>query len=213
MASIEGQHIFIVDDELRVCEVICETLEKSGYKVRCFVRASKCLEQLRSQRCDLLITDLKMPEMGGVELLRHAKRLTPWLPVLIITGYGDVPTAVKAMKAGAVDFIEKPLVKESFLRKVKSLLQQGASANTCVGKPLTRSETRVLKLIIAGKNNREIADLFNRSVRTVEVQRARVMEKLGVDSLVDLIKQAVAMGLVDVPANQEPASDDAASER
>jgi FixJ family two-component response regulator len=205
MTKSNSKHIFFVDDERKVCEIIRETLEKSGAIVSCFVHAAECLERLRSQKCDLLIADLKMPEMHGIELVTKVKRLTPRVPVLIITGYGDVPTAVKAIKAGAVDFVEKPLDKKSFVERVQSILgENGNRHDTHSGKPLTRSETRVLKLVIDGKSNKEIASLLKRSKRTIEVHRARVMRKLGVDNLIDLVKRTAAMGLVESQASEEP---------
>lgn len=204
MANVAEHHIFFLDDEPKVREVVGETLEGAVMKVRCFARPADCLAQLRSKKCDLLITDLKMPEIDGIELLTHVKRLAPWVPVLVITGYGDIPTAVKAIKAGAVDFIEKPLVKETFIRKVKSILQKSTSTDTYLGKPLTRTEAKILKMVFDGKGNREIANLLNRSIRTVESHRAHIMHKLGVDNLVELIKRAVAMGLVEVPTEKEP---------
>ncbi len=196
------QTVFVVDDEPRVREVICETLEQSGIRVSCFSNAVECIEQLRRQKCHLLITDLRMPRMDGVELVTNARVIAPWLPVLMVTGYGDIPTAVKAVKAGVVDFIEKPLAKEEFLGRVKSLLAKSARDDESLGTPLTRRETRVMKLIIDGKSNKEIANLLHRSVRTVEVHRSRVMEKLGVTNLVDLIKRTAAMGLVDLASEQ-----------
>jgi len=113
-----------------------------------------------------------MPEMDGMELLAKARRLAPWLPILVITGYGDIPMAVAAIKAGAVDFIEKPLDKKSFLWKVKSILQQSTFDDSYRGKPLTESEMKVLKLIISGNSNKEIAYILHRSVRTIEVHHA-----------------------------------------
>jgi FixJ family two-component response regulator len=193
------QSVFVVDDEPRVREVIRETIETSGLKVTCFDSGVECIEQLRRDKCDLLITDLKMPQMDGVELLTKVRVIAPWLPVLIITGYGDIPTAVKAVKAGVANFIEKPLIKEDFVRQVKSLLAESARLNAHVGTPLTQGEARVLKLIIDGKSNKEIANLLHRSVRTVEVHRSRVMEKLDVENLIDLVKRAAIMGLVDLP--------------
>jgi FixJ family two-component response regulator len=204
MTNIAKQHIFFVDDEPGIRDVVSETLEELGSKVSCFTNAADCLEQLYRQKCDLLITDVKMPEMNGIELLTEAKRLAPWVPVLVITGYGNIPTAVTALKTGAVDFIEKPLHKETFLRKVTSILQQSTSTHTHTGKSLTKSEKRILKLIIEGKSNKEIADLLNRSIRTIEVHRAHGMHKLGVDNLRDLIKRATGMELVDLDANKEP---------
>ncbi len=203
MTSNAKQHIFFVDDEPKVRNVVSETLEELGSKVSCFACAADCLEQLGFQRCDLLITDVKMPEMDGMELLAKAKRLAPWLPILVITGYGDIPMAVTAIKAGAVDFIEKPLDRKSFLWKVKSILQQSTFDDSYTGKPLTESEMKVLKLIIDGKSNKEIAYLLHRSVRTIEVHRGHLMRKLDVDNVVDLVKRAVMMGLVELQAKQE----------
>ncbi len=202
MLKKDNKHIFFVDDEPKLRQVIKETLEQLNLEVSCFSSGAECLERLGSCICDLLITDVKMPEMDGIELMIQTKRIAPWIPVLVITGYGDIPMAVKAVKAGAVDFIEKPLEKETFLLKVKSILKEHTSAHPPRGKPLTKNETGVLKLIIEGKSNREIAQLLHRSIRTVEVHRSRVMQKLGADNLVDLIKTAVTMGLVDMPEEQ-----------
>jgi len=200
MPNNAKQHIFFVDDEPKVRQVVGETLEELGSTVSCFARAADCLEQLGSKRCDLLITDVKMPEMDGMELLAKARRLAPWLPILVITGYGDIPMAVAAIKAGAVDFIEKPLDKKSFLWKVKSILQQSTFDDSYRGKPLTESEMKVLKLIISGNSNKEIAYILHRSVRTIEVHRGHLMRKLNVDNVVDLVKRAAMMGLVELPA-------------
>ena len=130
MAGIVKQHIFLIDDELDVCEAISEILEEAGYKVDYFTRAADFLERLCSQRCDLLITDLKMPEMNGIELLAKVKHTAPWVPVLIISGYGDIPTAVAAVKSGAADFIEKPIGKESLLGKVTSMLRHSCEGRS-----------------------------------------------------------------------------------
>ena len=199
MTEGENRHIFFVDDEPKVREAVGETLEQLGSRVSCFACAADCLEQLETQGCDLLITDMKMPGMNGLELLKEAKRLMPWLPVLIVTGYGDIPTAVTAMKAGAVDFIEKPLETQTLLRKAQSLLEHEAVLNSAADELLTRSEIKVLKLIIEGRSSKEIAGIIHRSVRTVEVHRARMMRKLGVNNLVDLVKRAGVLGLIEIP--------------
>ncbi len=202
MARIEEQHIFIVDDDPAICAAIRETLENSGLKTSSFTRASDCLEQLGSQRCDLLIADLKMPEMDGIELLRRARALVPQLPVLVVTGYGTVPSAVQAMRSGAADFIEKPLVKEDFLREVRALLRENSFAGKNYN--LTRTEAKVLKMVLAGRSNKEIATLLKRSPRTVETHRAHLMEKLGAENLVELTKRAAIMGLLDLAADPQP---------
>jgi len=203
MATIAEQHVFFLDDEPEVRDVVRETLEEADIKVTCFGNPIKCLARLRSQKCDLLITDLRMPEKDGLQLLADVKRLAPSVPVLMLTGYGDVPTAVKAIKGGAVDLIEKPLSKQAFLQKVRSILQESTPATIGPRESLTKTEMSVLKLIIDGKSNREIADVLHRSIRTVEVHRSRIMRKLGADRLIDLIKRGAAMGLVSLEAKQE----------
>jgi len=202
------QCVFVVDDEQKVCEAIGETLEKCGVKVTCFNSAAECLEELRHHDCDVLITDLKMPGMDGVELLKNARIIAPWLPVLMITGYGNVPTAVKAVKAGAVDFVEKPLRKDDFVPRVKRLLKESERLDPRVGTPLTKGEARVLQLIVNGRSNKQIANMLHRSIRTIEVHRSRIMDKLGTENLIDLLKRAASMGLVDMrqqgPEEAEP---------
>ena len=204
MANIVEKHIFFLDDEPTVREVVRETLEDSDFKVSCFANPIECLARLRSQKCHLLITDLKMPEKDGIELLIDIQHLAPWVPVLMITGYGDIPTAVKAMKAGAADFIEKPLDKKNFVRKIRSILQKNVATHPDLGTSLTRNETKILQLIINGMGNKEIANLLHRSPRTIEVHRAHLMHKLGVGNLVDLVKRVASMELVDREEIQEP---------
>ncbi|MEA3224890.1 MAG: response regulator [Planctomycetota bacterium] len=196
MSNIAKQRIFIVDDQANAYETIRETLEQLGAKATCFVSAVECLEQLSSQACDLLITDLKMPEMDGIELVTKVKRQKPWMPIVIVTGYGDIPTAVKAIKAGAADFFEKPLDKKDFIQKIRSLLLKNGNRKQ-LGEPLTWTEEVVVKLILDGKSNKQIANLLSRSQRTIEMHRSRIMRKLGADSLVDLVKRALMIGLVD----------------
>ena len=203
MANIVEKRIFFLDDEPTICVVVKEALEDSNFTVSCFDNPTECLARLHSEKCDLLITDLKMPEKDGIELLMDVQHLAPWVPVLIITGYGDTQTAVKAMKAGAVDFIEKPLEKKNFIRKIKSILKQHVSTHPDLGASLTWTERKILQLIIDGKSNKEIAIILNRSVRTVEVHRAHIMHKLGSDNLFDLIKRVAAMGLVDLKEKPE----------
>jgi FixJ family two-component response regulator len=204
MANIIEKHIFFLDDEPTIRDVVRETLEESDFMVSCFGSPIECLACLRSQKCDLLITDLKMPEKDGIELLTDIKHLAPWVPVLMITGYGDIPTAVKAVKAGAVDFIEKPMDKKNFVRKINSILEKNVSTHPELGISLTRTETKILKLVLDGQSNKEIAVLLHRSSRTIEVHRAHIMHKLGVDNLVDLVKRVASMGLIDLEEKKPP---------
>jgi FixJ family two-component response regulator len=198
MTSIAKQHVFIVDDEPKICKMIGRTLEQASLNVTCFAHASECLKQLRFQTCDLLITDMKMPEMDGIELLNKVKCIVPSLPVIVITGYGDIPMAVKALKAGALDFVEKPFDRQSFLSVVESALMRSSQTHPLVGKVLTKTEMTVLRLMLDGKSTKEIANLRHRSLRTIEDQRSQIMRKLGVDNLVDLVKQTTIVRLVDL---------------
>jgi two-component system response regulator FixJ len=202
MTDTSKHHIFFVDDEPRVRELVGGTLEQAGFRVSCFASAADCLEQLRADKCDLLVTDVKLPGMSGIELLTEVKRFTPSLPVLVVTGYGDIPMAVRVMKAGAADFIEKPLERQVLLSAVEFALKQIAPTDPLLRKGLTRAEMRVLYMILDGKTNKETANLLHRSVSTVEVHRKHIMRKLGVDNIVDLVKQATALGLVSPQANE-----------
>ena len=198
MVKIVKKQIFFVDDEATIREVITEILEKAGFKVSCFGNPIECLAELRTKKCDLLITDLKMPEMDGIGLLREIQHFAPWISVLVMTGFGNIPTAIEAMKAGAVDFIEKPFEKRNLVHKIKSILQESASPYSELGKSLTQQEMKILRLIIDGKSNKEIAHKFHRSICTIEYHRARIMHKLGVNNIVNLVKCAVSIGLVNL---------------
>jgi two-component system response regulator FixJ len=191
------QHLFFVDDEPGIRKVVAKTLGQLAINVKCFACAKDCLQQLQRRKCDLLITDVKMPGMDGIELLIEAKKLAPWLPVLVVTGYGDIPMAVKALKAGAVDFIEKPLDRDIFILTVQTAMKLTAAPDSKLGKPLTKTEKRVIRLILQGKSNKEISTILHRSIRTIEVHRNRIMHKLGADNLVELVKRAAAMGLIE----------------
>lgn len=191
-------NVFFVDDDAGIRRLISEELEGIDCKVSCFADAADCLEQLGKRNCDLLITDVKMPGMDGMTLLSRVRRTTPWVSVMVITGFGDIPMSVKALKSGAVDFVEKPLDRKSFLHKVKTILRQDDFADIPTGRILTRTEKKVLKLILEGKANKEMAYILKRAMRTVERHRSNIMHKFGVDNIVDLVKKAVLIKLDDV---------------
>jgi len=204
MRGVAKQHIFLLGDEPGVREVAKRILEGAGIKVTCFADPTTCLVRLRSQHCHLLITDLKMPGMDGIELSMKVKRLAPWIPVLMISGYGDIPTAVRAIRAGVVDFIEKPLDKTMFMRKVESILPTDGFTDPDLGKPSTPAETNVLRLALDGKSSKEIAKLLHRSTRTVDGHRSNLMRKLDIDNPIDLAKRVAAMELIDMTGKLDP---------
>jgi FixJ family two-component response regulator len=198
MTTTGPRHIFFVDDEEKVLQAVHSTLAQSGAKVSCFKSAAECLGGLRLQNCDLLITDVKMPVMDGIELIGQAKRVKPHLPVIAVTGYGDIPMAVRALRAGARDFIEKPLERHNFLTAVDSILKEDSAPDVLEGRPLTEAEMKVLRLILEGHSNKEIAALLHRSVRTIEDHRGHIMRKVGADNIVDLVKRSYHLGLLDL---------------
>jgi len=202
MTNITKQYVFFVDDEPKVRKMVGRTLEQAGLKVSCFARAAECLKQLHSQTCDLLITDVKMPEMDGIELLTKVKHIIPSLPVLVITGYGDIPMAVKALKVGASDFIEKPLDRQSFLSAVDSVLKRNTQTHPLVGKVLTKTEMRILRLMLDGKSTKEIAGLLHRSARTIEDHRTHIMHKLGANDLMHLVRLVAVVRMPDLAADE-----------
>jgi FixJ family two-component response regulator len=201
---MKAAHVVFVDDEPKVCSVVHKTLERAGANVQCFSCADDCLKHLAVHKCDLLITDVKMPGTDGMDLLRHVKERLPWIPVLIVTGYGDVPTAVRALRAGAADFVEKPLDRDAFLQTVERLIERSAGPAAILEESLTKTERKILYLVLDGKNNREIADVLHRSPRTVEVHRSHLMQKLDAANIIELLKRAAELGLLQSsPADRE----------
>ncbi len=188
-------HIFVVDDDPCILEAACAMLESVRYECSCFADVTSCLAQLTPRSCELLITDVKMPGRDGMDLLAAAKKIAPWLPVVVMTSYADIPMSVKAVKAGAFDFVEKPLVVDSFLGLVEAALKVNDMNGHMVGKSLTKTEKIVLRLILRGMSNKGIAYTLGRSERTIEVHRSHIMHKLNVDNVVDLVKRATSMGL------------------
>ncbi len=191
-------HIFVVDDEPKVCKAVSRILQ-SKYKVTCFETAEACFTRLSIStcRCNLLISDIKMPGMNGMELLRKIRLIRPLLPVLIITGYGDIPLAVEAIKAGAREFIEKPFHQDKLLEATEAALQEYSFSETIAGKPLTKREKKLLRLIVDGQSNRQIAEAFNRSIRTIEDRRRVIMHKLNVNNVAGLVQIAQKINLTD----------------
>jgi len=193
--------IFIVDDDECIRVAVCAILKRAKYDCVCFPDVTSCLDELKTQSrdlaegCDVLITDVKMPGKDGMDLLQEVRAIFPWIPVIMMTAYGSIPMSVHAVKIGAFDFIEKPVDEARLLSLVESaLLKEAELHDPLVGKPLTRTERIVLCLILEGISNKRIAYILERSERTIEVHRSRIMRKLGVDNLVDLVKKSTAMG-------------------
>ena len=190
--------VHIVDDDEAVRQSLAFLLSSAGLAVRVYDSATAFLASLSGVKAGCLITDMRMPDMTGLELLHELKARTCGLPAIVITGHGDVPLAVEAMKAGAVDFIEKPFDEEAIVNAVQSALERGAEgegrdAPAIAGKLATLSERerQVLEGLVAGHPNKTIAYDLGISPRTVEVYRANLMAKMGAKSLSELIRMAI----------------------
>jgi len=196
--------VHIVDDEEPVRKSLAFMLSIEGFTVRIHESATAFLATAPNLRNSVLITDLRMPDLSGVDLLRRIEDLPNKIPSIVITGHGDVPMAVEAMKAGALDFIEKPFEDEVLIAAVKraageiSDISEGAldvGAIRSRFETLTDREKQVLGGVVAGLANKSIAYDLDISPRTVEVHRASVMSKMQAKSLPELVRMTLAAGI------------------
>jgi len=192
--------IFFVDKDLHVLERAREVLGDNGFSVVCFSDGREGLDALRSGNCDLVVAAIGLTEPDGIELLTEARRIKPWVPVLVVTDRGDVPTAVRAFKAGAAGFLEKPLTNRTLLAGVMDALGPMVASNQRLDRPLTGAEMRVLRLILGAHSNSEIARFLCRSERTIEVHRRHIMAKLGASNIIELVRRSAEKGLISVEA-------------
>jgi two-component system response regulator FixJ len=194
--------VFVVDDDEAVRDSLSLLLETAGHRVEAFDSGPKLLAALTPERRGCVVADVRMPGMDGLELQQELLARQIRLPIIIMTGHGDVPIAVRAMKAGAVDFVEKPFAEESILETVRIALAQSERARSPAEHAfqerlaeLTQREREVLRAMVAGHPNKVIAHLLQISPRTVEIHRARVMEKTGARSLSHLVRLALQAGI------------------
>jgi len=197
--------VYIVDDDEAVRDSLSLLLVTRGYTVRAFASAPEFLSAAPSLRPGCLIADIRMPEMDGLELQQRLIDEALSFPLIVITGHGDVPLAVRAMKAGAVDFIEKPFPAEAIINSAAAALARlaespdrdpvAATASTKLAL-LTPREREVLQGLLAGLPNKSIAYDLRISPRTVEIHRARIMNKMAARSLSELIRMSLAAGLL-----------------
>ncbi|MEN9473515.1 MAG: hypothetical protein RIS48_235 [Pseudomonadota bacterium] len=192
--------VYVVDDDEAVRDSLQWLLEGKDYRVRCFESAEAFLSRFDPREVACLIADIRMDGMSGMELQdRLIERLSP-LPIVFITGHGDVPMAVETMKKGALDFIQKPFNEEHLLPLVERMLERAresfaaqqvvANREALIAK-LTSREAQVLERIVAGRLNKQIADDLGISIKTVEAHRANIMEKLNAATVADLLKIAL----------------------
>ncbi len=194
--------VFIVDDDQEVRQALALLMESVGLQVETFESGNDFLQQFDPNRPGCMILDVRMPGMSGLELQARLAAEAIHPPVIIITGHGDVPMAVRAVQAGAVDFIEKPFNDQALLDSVHRALDLDARKRGRASRlaeirarlqTLTPREQEVMKMVVAGKRNKVIALELSVSQSTVEAHRARVMEKMEARSLSDLMRMVLAV--------------------
>jgi len=194
--------VHIVDDDDAIRRALSMLARSAGYDARVYASAEAALEALRPDSSGCVVTDVRMPGMSGLDLQTALRTGGVALPVIVITGHGDVPMAVRALKQGAADFIEKPFDDAAFLDAIAQAIAADAKASGLRGAradvasrvaQLTLREREVMTLVVQGMSNHMAADALSISVRTVENHRARVMEKMGARGLSDLVRMVLKL--------------------
>lgn len=193
--------VFVVDDDAAVRESLAMLLESAGLRVESYVSAREFLAEGDLSRPGCLILDIRMPGLSGLDLQDVLVERGVQLPVIMLTGHGDVPAAVRAMRGGAVDFLEKPFDSEVLLERIRQAFERDAELRRDSAtqaalaerlSQLTQREREIMELIVAGNANKVIALDLDISERTVELHRARIMRKMGARSLAELMRMVLS---------------------
>jgi FixJ family two-component response regulator len=202
--SPDGGTVFLLDDEPGMLKALTRLLKAEGFTVRGFTSAKAFLESYHPEALSCLVLDVAMPELDGLELQQRLTRAGIMLPIVFLTGHGDIPTSVQAIKAGALDFLTKPVKDVDLLRAVRAALQRAADQRESIAEAallhqrfssLTAREREVMAHVVAGELNKQVAYALGIGEHTVKVHRSRIMEKMGVDSLADLVRAAERLGI------------------
>jgi two-component system response regulator FixJ len=202
--------VHVIDDDEAVREALAFQLGSAGIDVRTYESAALFLQVAPTVQTGCVITDVRMPELSGIDLLRRLRELKFAVPVIVITAHGDIPLAVEAMRLGAVDFLEKPFEDEVLLASVRSALDKGDRDQKRQAErsnievrlaALSNRERDVLKGLVAGHANKQIAYDLGISPRTIETYRANLMIKMQAGSLSDLVRMALIAGILDPNAS------------
>ena len=198
--------VFIVDDDASVRRALMRLIKSAGSEVQAFASARDFLEYWRigDERPGCLVLDVRMPGLSGLDLQQELQAANALLPIIFITGHGDIPMSVKAMKEGAVDFLPKPVKDKVLLNAIEQALERAVRERSVHDElddihrrldSLTPRELEVLRLVITGMLNKQIAYRLGTVEKTIKVHRARVMEKMEVQSLADLVRLAEKVGI------------------
>jgi len=196
------QTVYVVEDDEAVRDSLELLLKSDGKPVKTYESATAFLKDYSDQMAGCIVLDIRMPGMDGMELQKKLNEKHSILPIIFVTGHGDVPMAVDAMKEGAVDFIQKPYREEALLEKIEAALAQDLEQRKSLGekkeiirriKSLTPREHEIMDRMIAGQANKVIAIELEISQRTVEIHRSRVMHKMGTHSLAHLVRMVLSV--------------------
>ena len=196
------QSVYVVEDDEAVRDSLELLLKSEGKSVAPYENANAFLKDYSEDMAGCIVLDIRMPGMDGLELQKKLNELNSILPIIFVTGHGDVPMAVDAMKEGAVDFIQKPYREEALLEKIDAALAQDREQRKTLGEKqeimrrintLTPRETEIMERMIAGQANKVIAIELEISQRTVEIHRSRVMHKMGTHSLAHLVRMVLSV--------------------
>ena len=196
--------IFIVDDDPSICSSLTRLISSIGFQAKSFTSAQEFLQHERPQGPCCLVLDIRLPGLGGLDLQDYLNSLPYNIPIIFITGYGSVPMSVRAIKHGAVDFLEKPFEDQALLDAVQNAIEKDKQARHKEAEgveiqkrieTLTPREREVFALVVTGMMNKQIAAELGTSEKTVKVHRARVMNKMQVASLAELVRMAGKVNL------------------
>ncbi len=202
--SATGGTVFLVDDEPGMLKALTRLLEAEGFAVRAFTSAKTFLASYQADALGCVVLDVAMPELDGLELQQRLTQSGVLLPIVFLTGHGDIPMSVRAIKAGALDFLTKPVKDVDLLRAVRVALQRAVEQRELIRETallrqrysgLTPREREVMAHVVAGELNKQVADALGIGEHTVKVHRSHIMEKMGVPSLADLVRAAERLGL------------------
>ena len=202
----QGKNVYVIDDDPAIRDSLDFLLGAAGFSLRAFDSGQVFLDQLAKLEHGCVVTDMRMPGIDGMELLRRVNSGARKLPVIVMTGHGDVPLAVEAMKLGALDFLEKPFEDDRLIGMIETALsgqQNGSKSEAAMADmaarvaSLTQRERQVMQGLVTGQSNKTIAREYNISPRTVEVYRANVMTKMQAGNLSELVRFAIRAGIVE----------------
>lgn len=203
--SAPQEIVYVLDDETEMVKALTRLLRADGFEVLGFTSVRAFLEACRPADCACLVLDVAMPELDGLELQRRLTRHGILIPIIFLTGHGDIPMSVRAIKAGAVDFLTKPVEDATLVQAVRAALrvaatrrQSSAQSAELAGRlaSLTPREREVMEHVVAGQLNKQIAADLGTGEKNIKLHRAHIMRKMGVGSLADLVRAAVRLGIV-----------------